>query len=1858
VGTAGRSLLYVQKVEFHVLGPIEVVTGGERLELGGPKQRTLLALLVANAGRPMSTDALIDGAYGDEAPDGARRSVQTYISNLRSLIGDTIRSVPSGYQFTPIDSWIDADQFVSQTESGRALMEEDPAKAGTELREALALWRGHPFSDVEARGHLDSEITRLNELRLVALETRIDADLAAGRDRELVGELEALTAEYPFRESFRSQHMLALYRSGRQADALRAYTRMREDLVEQLGVDPSPDLRLLEQRILDQDPTLTLSPQSAVRRRAVLVVDLADISTTGLAEPDERRRVLADIDRALETAIAGASGVFAAQQATATYSTFDDVQSAIRAVAAISRSVPGLDGHPLVRMAVDVGQVEEEPTGAIAGPAVIRAAGLVAMSHPGQVLLSSEAQTDIAADTDGGALVRSLGRHPIARLEQPETIHQLVIDGLASRFPALRTGAEPPGLPTTGVGVPGYELREEIGHGLFGTVYRGYQPSVGREVAIKVIKPNLANSPGFIRRFAVEARMISQIEHPNVVPLYDFWRGPDRALLVMRLMRGGNLTDWRESGEMTRDVALRLVDQVGGALATAHKLGIAHGDVQATNILLNDAGDFYLSDFGIAGEMPILGGEMAQQLDVAAFASMVAATMGPGLLGDAEAGVLEAGRRGDFTTAGQLLSAWRLAVGAAAESPTYTPSRNPYKGLVAFGELDKQDFHGRVAVTEDLLAAVAAKRLVAVVGPSGIGKSSVVRAGLLPELRSGGVPGSDRWLIADCIPGPHPFERLATSIMRVASTFPHDLEELLGESDRGLVKTVDRYLPPDSHLLLVIDQFEELFTLVRDEDTRDRFLRLLAASVTDEAASIRVLITARSDFLDRPLRHPAFGELIRRGTVLVSAPTDAELRLIIERPAARVGVDFEPGLVERITNEVHGEAGALPLLEFTLTELFEQRDSNLLTLDAYRSSGGVTAALGRRAEGVYSSFQPEDHDIVRQVFMRLVTPGADGRDTRRRVRVSELELLDLDAETLQLTLTAFGKHRLLTFDHDEITRGATVEVAHEALLHEWPRLANWIDEHREELLLRSRLAVAVADWESSDRSDSYLLSRGRLAQHETWTTGSGLTLSRGERELLESSRRAEDERALARRRLRRAIMSGLAIAAAVGVVLSAVAFNASRHAGESERVALSQAADAEAARVEAQQSATLAQARELILGAEKATAGDSELGIQLAIRAIERFEATGDVPGEAVTALRSAIAGNRVVARFPSSPFVAANPDGSSFAIASQDGGVSIIDAESFEPIDSLSIETGPAVYAWYSGDGAEMFIAGINPEGRAVIWAVDTKDGSRELLPGPAGGLDVTIDLNVDVSATGDVAERRDGVLTMWDRATGNSLFELPAAPFSGSDFARDGRLAYVALDSAGNPTLNVVDGTTGEQLDSIAISSFVPSYVTFSPDGRRVALSEDTGWVGVVDLDTKDQPWRPFQLNRANSPLWSPDGSNLLIGGERPLEVLEAATGLEVTELATGSGGSLAYAWVPGSDLVVMNTYEDDTLVLDLASTSPEALESIESPIGALGLRVTPDGERIVAREAASGFATVDLRSGDVVSGVERRDPTPVTLDIGMSILTADGQFASALDDDMRYKIWPTTGGEPIYTAESGWVIVGLNADASLAVLKKDQDPTARLVDTNTNRLVAELDVGPWLPFATFSPDGRYLIGSTDETPDLFRVFDTSDGSLVAQFGGETNEYGGLWVRFVPTGDTVVVTTPRGDVIIFDFLAILNGAATEDAITRIINAHDSFVFEPAISPDGTMLATNAQGEPARVWDISTGRLLDEVGTGGSKAVAFDPIKPWLYVAEGNTITAHTLDIDALVALGRSTLTRDLTAEECQQYLHGPCDA
>jgi len=235
---------YVRRMDYRVLGPLEVLVDGVALPLGGPKQRVVVAVLVAAAGHPVPVDALLEAIYGEDAAAGGRRTLQTYVSNLRQVLGDVIVRQGDAYVLTCIGSVIDSVTFEERYRAASAMT--DPDDAASMLRAALATWRGRPYADVEAHGRLDGECTRLGEVRLAALEARIDADLNAGRHREVIAELEALTVEHPWRESLRAMHMLALYRSGRQTEALRAYGRTRVVLAEDLGIDPSPELKDLE----------------------------------------------------------------------------------------------------------------------------------------------------------------------------------------------------------------------------------------------------------------------------------------------------------------------------------------------------------------------------------------------------------------------------------------------------------------------------------------------------------------------------------------------------------------------------------------------------------------------------------------------------------------------------------------------------------------------------------------------------------------------------------------------------------------------------------------------------------------------------------------------------------------------------------------------------------------------------------------------------------------------------------------------------------------------------------------------------------------------------------------------------------------------------------------------------------------------------------------------------------------------------------------------------------------------------------------------------------------------------------------------------------------------------------------------------------------------------------------------------------------------------------------------------------------------------------------------------------------------------------------------------------------------------
>ncbi len=692
--------------------------------------------------------------------------------------------------------------------------------------------------------------------------------------------------------------------------------------------------------------------------------------------------------------------------------------------------------------------------------------------------------------------------------------------------------------------IRGYEIREHLGRGHTGAVYKAYQPVIGRDVAVKIILPQFANHPDFIRRFEVEAQLVARLEHPYIVPLYDYWRDPSGAYLVMRWLKGGNLQADLVRGGWKAAPAVQLVEQVSAALALAHRQGIVHCDIKPANILLDEEGNAYLTDFGIA----ILTGPLAQlsqhssageggsspgslgysspeasrgqpptpradiySLGVVLFELLCGVHPFPGFEGEAlvqkhlteplpsvlalrpelpaavdnviqQATEKDPARR--YSDVDTLAREFKLALtpeGAAhPEIPAVKlATRNPYKGLRPFAEADAVDFFGR----DDLVARLLEKlsptdsvsepaRFLAVVGPSGGGKSSVVKAGLIPALRKGAITGSERWFVAEMTPGAHPLEDLETALLRIAVKTPDDLPAQLSADPRGLVRVLRRALPGvKSEVLLVIDQFEELFTFVENETERNYFLELLAAAVRDPKSPLRLVITLRADFYDRPLGHADFGELVRQATEVVLPLTPEELARAICAPAEGVGASLEPSLTARILQEVGDQPGTLPLLQYALTETFEHRQGNQLTLAAYEASGGVLGALGHRAEEIYASLNQTKQEMTRQLFLRLVTLGEGIEDTRRRVLRSEIEAIwatedGPPASVISPVVDRFGKYRLLTFDHDPATRAPTVEVAHEALLREWPRLRAWLDESRDDVRMQRLLGAAdsrVAD---------------------------------------------------------------------------------------------------------------------------------------------------------------------------------------------------------------------------------------------------------------------------------------------------------------------------------------------------------------------------------------------------------------------------------------------------------------------------------------------------------------------------------------------------------------------------------------------------------------------------------------------------------------------------------------------------------------------------------------------------------------------------------------------------------------------------
>jgi len=1485
-------------------------------------------------------------------------------------------------------------------------------------------------------------------------------------------------------------------------------------------------------------------------------------------------------------------------------------------------------------------------------------------------------------------LVDEFGLDPSAEIDQLER-------ALLDDDPSLMVEAE-------GRPLRGYELLEEIGMGSFALVWRGMQPSVGREVAVKQIRSELATQPAFIRRFEAEAHLVARIEHPHIVPLIDYWRDPDSAYLVMRWLRGGTLERRLDDGPLTLEETVAIARQIGGALAAAHAHGVIHRDVKTANILFDEAGHAFLTDFGIALEAAETSGpEAALSPGTPAYSSpeqIRQEPLGPasdvfslgvvlyeclaGALPFAQVGAVDellekqlhepypalSELRNDVPVrladviaratakdaaeryaaveafVGALETALAPATGEAA--PAHEPIGeidNPYVGLFAFDDASADRFFGRERLVAELVARLSGSgvnsRCVVIVGPSGSGKSSVAWAGLLPALRDGAVPGSSDWFVTTMAPGDDPYESLEAALLRVAVNPPSTLLDQLRDGRRGILRGVRRCLPSDEQrLVLLMDQLEELFVGRSSEDA-DEFLDALAVAVTEPSSPLRLAATLRADYYGRPLEHHSFAAVLDAATVNVTPLAGDELERAIVEPARALGVTYEPGLVARIAAETAGQPSPLPLLQYTLAELFERRDGRTLTAAAYDDIGGLSGALAARAEALYRDGDTEARAATRRVFGRLIDPAEETADLRRRARVADLGSDD----ATRWVLERFGEARLITFDHDVASREPTVEVAHEALLREWPRLVGWLRADRELLRAVGTLADAAARWEAEDKADEDLLRGARLERATELVATERSHLRPVDVEFVAaSSMAAQAEREAEERGQRRLRLLAGAVGAALVVALAAGS------------IALLQLVRAD----EEAQAATAAQEQaELEALFRTASEADPATGILLSLEAQRRDPGT-----ETDMALLSALArasGGRTVAAF-----------------------------EAIEADDCSSIWPG-----WVSRDGMTLTAAA---EGQAVTRDLGTGEVSAHFdMPGDGCG-----------SWYGDAAADRR-------YAVSEAPSRIWLGPFEGPwehEVKLDGRSWVSGADGLAGERLlletrggvSLVDATAGTRVGPPIFGLDEDPVVALDDDGSRVAVAtprdsgkDRAGTVVVLDAaDATELARVPIDAD-LRSLHFDRGRSQLLLAGTADGRVLE----LDVAEAAVTSEEQVA------EEAIVDIDSGEDAGVIVVGESEPPAIHMLDGtggsePMAVAGLYdavLRPDGSiaswdgsrRVEVVEPAGEVleaASIDL--GDLSITVDdwvalhdgravvisERTPDSVAIDLRtgeretLSLLTADGSRFPVMSGPMIFAdghVAISNQGE-IGLWRDGQLVDRLDlrdspadqfdgadnrgARVIVGVRSGDDDLRVSLLDVEGEHIDRLMTVEPqfWIFRAHPLDDDRLLLLDVEGVAHVYG----RDGELLDEYGlGFDPTVGFLALAFDGQGRTAVARE-----------STVRGSSQIDIIDPVAGETHAFlslgqVANLALARDGRLLLIQGADGSIRLHDLQTGVTSPVVWDGSVAPLGrpwYDEATDSAWMATTDRLVQLPLDRDGWREQACRRVGRELSEDEWSRLVPG----
>jgi WD40 repeat protein/transcriptional regulator with XRE-family HTH domain len=1228
---------------------------------------------------------------------------------------------------------------------------------------------------------------------------------------------------------------------------------------------------------------------------------------------------------------------------------------------------------------------------------------------------------------------------------------------------------------------------------------------------------------------------------------------------------------------------------------------------------------------------------------------------------------------------------------ASVSLPRPAAPRNPYKGLSSFREGDAGDFFGRERLSAELVAAVGdytqpgATRLLVVVGPSGSGKSSAVLAGLLPRLRDGAVPDSAHWVyLPPLTPGAHPLEALSVAL---ASALPQSsvttIRADLEASARGLHVLAGRAAgPSQTRVLLVVDQAEELFTLTADAAERDRFIDLLVTATTESRGPLVAVLALRADVYDRTLGDSRLGRLVTVQSVPVLPLEPAELRTVLEGPAALpdVGLHFEVGLADAVLDAVRGAPGALPLLQFTLDQLYARRAGAVLTVAAYQALGGMRGALARQAEATYKGLPDDAHRaLARALFLRLIAPGAREQDTtRRRVPLAEFELAEAD-QTLAMRTVAetFITARLVTAqDSGGVT---TLEVSHEALIREWPRLGTWVRAAREDIWLQGRLSADAADWETRGRPlDS--LYRGTVlvealgwVERNTPSVGEAAFLAaadeaerqheaaereRQRRELAVAQRAAEaNRRAATRLRMLAGVLAVFVLTAGgLAVWAQANATQATRQrdaARSAQRVALARQLAAQALnRLDSQYD------RALLLGVQ-------------AYRLLGTTEArVGLLPSlEAQPPGLLAYLGGHTLAVLG----LAVSADGAVLASASADGTLRFWDLRRRRPL-------GQPIR---SAAGSIAVVA-VSPQGRLVatgdlggavqVWATADRHAVGAPLHCPTGRSNA-----LAFSPDGRVlaAACRDGTIRLWETAQRRPLAfsplhvldtsSHPDAGIAALTFSPNGRI-LASGDSLGN--IQLWDAATGApyashpgELGLLSGHTDALTSLAFSPDSTLLASASADGTIRLWDVAGERPRGIPLPSRGGIVDVLAFSAQGTLAAGSEDGTIRlwdvwrRRALG---APLAGHTGGVSSLAFSPDGGHLASGT-TSGTIALWAVPHQRPPTTLLASGLGAVyGLSVSPDGQTLAASSGDGTLRLWDLphrrlrttiAAGGTASNVAvSPDGSLLAVGAGSNIPFA-GPYGTVNDvwsvydpasGRLRYEPpWPQVGVNRLAFSPDGTLLALAGVDGTLQFWAVPRQAQGRW-----HALGPPLLADPvWLVALAFSPDGQML--ATGGSDGLIRLWDVQRRRLA---GRPLSGHAGAIFALAFNRQGTLLASAGHDQSIRLWDVRLRRPVGAPIMGQTQNAL-------AFSPDGTLLASGGLNAPVRLWDIAAGPQ-GAVLTGSGQTVTslvFTPDGRHLFAAgTDGTIRLWDVDLGGWPQRACQLANRNLSRKEWQQYLPG----